>query len=46
MLKSFIDGTSHTYIVGEVVDKINQWNVWPLSNACYATSAIPLELCR
>jgi prepilin-type N-terminal cleavage/methylation domain-containing protein/prepilin-type processing-associated H-X9-DG protein len=43
VLKSFIDGTSHTYIVGEVVDKINQWNVWPLSNACYATSAIPLN---
>jgi prepilin-type processing-associated H-X9-DG protein len=43
LLKSFIDGTSNTYIVGEVLDEINQWNVWPLANACYATSAIPLN---
>jgi prepilin-type N-terminal cleavage/methylation domain-containing protein/prepilin-type processing-associated H-X9-DG protein len=43
LLKSFLDGTSHTVIVGEVLDEINQWNVWPLANACYATSAIPLN---
>jgi prepilin-type N-terminal cleavage/methylation domain-containing protein/prepilin-type processing-associated H-X9-DG protein len=41
--KSFIDGTSNTVIVGEVLDEINMWNVWALSNASYATSAIPLN---
>ncbi|MBN2579155.1 MAG: DUF1559 domain-containing protein [Pirellulales bacterium] len=41
--KSFIDGASNTYIVGEVLDEINMWNVWALANACYATSAIPLN---
>jgi prepilin-type N-terminal cleavage/methylation domain-containing protein/prepilin-type processing-associated H-X9-DG protein len=41
--KSFVDGTSNTCIAGEVLDEINMWNVWALSNACYATSAIPLN---
>jgi prepilin-type N-terminal cleavage/methylation domain-containing protein/prepilin-type processing-associated H-X9-DG protein len=41
--KSFIDGSSNTCIAGEVLDEINMWNVWALSNACYATSAIPLN---
>jgi prepilin-type N-terminal cleavage/methylation domain-containing protein/prepilin-type processing-associated H-X9-DG protein len=42
-MKSFIDGTSHTYIVGEVLDEISQWHVWPLANSGFATSAIPLN---
>jgi prepilin-type processing-associated H-X9-DG protein len=42
-MKSFVDGTSNTYIVGEVLDEINMWNVWALSNASYATSAVPLN---
>jgi prepilin-type N-terminal cleavage/methylation domain-containing protein/prepilin-type processing-associated H-X9-DG protein len=41
--KSFVDGTSNTYIVGEVLDEINMWNVWPLATTCFASSAIPLN---
>jgi prepilin-type N-terminal cleavage/methylation domain-containing protein/prepilin-type processing-associated H-X9-DG protein len=41
--KSFVDGTSNTYIVGEVLDEITMWHVWPLSTACFSTSAIPLN---
>lgn len=43
-LKHVRDGSSHTFLIGEVDPKINRRVSWPYANNAYSTCAIPLNL--
>jgi len=40
-LAEITDGTSNTYMIGEDVPELIQWNAWAYTNGSTATCAIP-----
>ena len=42
-MRDLTDGTSNTFIIGEALPNLSQWNWWYNPNAVTATTAIPLN---
>lgn len=40
-LRQVVDGTSHTFVIGEQLPEKNRWCAWPYANGTHATCAIP-----
>jgi prepilin-type processing-associated H-X9-DG protein len=42
-LQQIIDGTSNTFLAGEQIMKVTQWNAWVEANQCVGSTALPLN---
>jgi len=42
-MASITDGTSNTFLAGEQIQKVTQWNAWVEANQCIGSTALPLN---
>jgi prepilin-type N-terminal cleavage/methylation domain-containing protein/prepilin-type processing-associated H-X9-DG protein len=42
-LSEIIDGTSNTFLAGEQIMKVTNWNAWVEANQCVGSTALPLN---
>jgi len=42
-LSAITDGTSNTFLAGEQIMKVTQWNAWVEANQCVGSTALPLN---
>jgi prepilin-type N-terminal cleavage/methylation domain-containing protein/prepilin-type processing-associated H-X9-DG protein len=42
-LNSIIDGTTNTFMAGEQIMHVTQWNTWVEANQCVGSTALPLN---